>query len=200
MSSRNRPLHPRQNNSPSTRNHHAARKKSQLNERHPSLLKKTNLTCPHHQTLKNHPYPKNHRRYHRNVARFDTTASSKHHPVTNPLMNFPLSWQPTSRSSKMFSARTPSPLVQHGTKNKRKRFLLSNPKKLPQSRESLGIYLGTYVNPKTEESKVYLNLRLVTTKARQVQLAQFGMELADQFASSKHRMSINRQPRACQAG
>ncbi len=72
-------------------------------------------------------------------------------------------------------------------------------KKLPQSRESLGIYLGTYVNPKTEGSKVYLNLRLVTTKAHQVPLARFGMELADQFASSKHRMSINRQPRACQA-
>jgi hypothetical protein len=72
-------------------------------------------------------------------------------------------------------------------------------KKVPQSRESLSIYLGTYVNPKTEGSKVYLNLRLVTTKAHQVPLARFGMELADQFASSKHRMSINRQPRACQA-
>jgi hypothetical protein len=72
-------------------------------------------------------------------------------------------------------------------------------KKLPQSKESLGIYLGTYVNPKTEGSKVYFNLRLVTTKAHQVPLARFGMELADQFASSKHRMSIHRLPRACQA-
>jgi hypothetical protein len=45
-------------------------------------------------------------------------------------------------------------------------------KKLPQSRESLGIYLGPYVNPKTEGSKVYLNLRLVTTKAHQVPLAK----------------------------
>jgi hypothetical protein len=72
-------------------------------------------------------------------------------------------------------------------------------KKLRQSRESLSIYLGTYANPKTEGSKVYLNLRLVTTKAHQVPLARFGMELADQLASSKHRMSINRQPRACQA-
>jgi hypothetical protein len=72
-------------------------------------------------------------------------------------------------------------------------------KKLPQSRESLSIYLGTYVNPKTEGNKVYLNLRLVTVKARQVPLARFGMELADQFGSSKYRMSIHRQPRACQA-
>jgi hypothetical protein len=76
---------------------------------------------------------------------------------------------------------------------------LKSYKKLPQSRESLGIYLGTYVNPKTEGRKVYLNLRLATTKAHQVPLARFGMELADQFASSKHRMAINRQPRACQA-
>jgi hypothetical protein len=76
---------------------------------------------------------------------------------------------------------------------------LKSPKTIPQSRESLGIYLGTYVNPKTEGSKVYLNLRLVTTKAHQVPLARFGMELADQFANSKHRMSIHRQPRACQA-
>jgi hypothetical protein len=82
-----------------------------------------------------------------------------------------------------------------------KAFLpVKSPKKLPQSRESLGIYLGTYVNPKTEGNKVYLNLRLVTTsKAHQVRLARFGMELADQFASSKHCMSIQRQPKACQA-
>jgi hypothetical protein len=76
---------------------------------------------------------------------------------------------------------------------------LKSPKKLPQSRESIGIYLGTYVNPKTEGSKIYLNLRLVTTKAHQVPLARFGMELTDQFASSKHKMSIHRQPRGCQA-
>jgi hypothetical protein len=77
---------------------------------------------------------------------------------------------------------------------------LKSPKKIPKSKESLGIYLGTYVNPKTEGSKVFLNLRLVTTKkAQQVPVARFGMELADQFASSKHCMSINRQPRACQA-
>jgi hypothetical protein len=71
--------------------------------------------------------------------------------------------------------------------------------KIPASRESLGIYLGTYVNPKTEGSKVYLNLRLVTLKTPLVPLTRFGMELADHFSSSKHRMSINRQPRACQA-
>jgi hypothetical protein len=73
------------------------------------------------------------------------------------------------------------------------------PKKLPQSRESLGIYLGTYINPKTEGSKVYLNIWLVTTKAHHVPPAQFGKEHADQFASSKHSMAIHRQPRACQA-
>jgi hypothetical protein len=76
---------------------------------------------------------------------------------------------------------------------------VKSPKKLPQSRESLGIYPGTYVNPKTEGSKVYLNLRLVTTKAHQVPLAGFGVELTDQFASSKHRMAIQRQASTCQA-
>ncbi len=76
---------------------------------------------------------------------------------------------------------------------------IKKPSKLPASRESLGIYLGTYVNPKTEGSKVYLNLRLVTLTPHQVALERFGMELADQFASSKHRMSIHRQPRPCQA-
>jgi hypothetical protein len=76
---------------------------------------------------------------------------------------------------------------------------IKSPKKLPQSRESTSIYLGTYVNPKTEGSKVYLNLRLVTNKEHPVPLARFGMELADHFASSKHRISIHRQPRACQA-
>jgi hypothetical protein len=74
------------------------------------------------------------------------------------------------------------------------------PQNILQSRESLGIYYPrTHVNPKTEGSKVYLNLQLVTTKAPQVPPAHFGMELGDQFASSKHRMSIQRQPRACQA-
>jgi hypothetical protein len=34
---------------------------------------------------------------------------------------------------------------------------MKNPSKLPASRESLGIYLGTYVNPKPDGSKVYLN-------------------------------------------
>jgi hypothetical protein len=76
---------------------------------------------------------------------------------------------------------------------------VKSPQKILQSRESLGIYLGTCVNPKTEGSKVYLNLRLVTTKAHQVPLAQFGMELADQFANFKHHMSIQRQPKAWQA-
>ncbi len=76
---------------------------------------------------------------------------------------------------------------------------IKKPSKLPASRESLGIYLGTYVNPKSDGSKVYLNLRLVTMLPHHVPLERFGMELADQFASSKHRMTIHRQPRPCQA-
>jgi hypothetical protein len=62
--------------------------------------------------------------------------------------------------------------------------------KLPASRESLGIYLGTYVNPKVDGSKVYLNVRLVTSKPHHVPLERFGMELSDHFTSSKHRMSL----------
>jgi hypothetical protein len=159
------------------------------------LPKKTNLKRPRHQTLKNHLHPNNHRRYHRTVARFDTAASSKDHPVINPLTNFSLSWQPTSQDvlGKDVSLTA-------WDKEQTKAFPpVKSPQKLPQSRESLSIYLGTYVNPKTEGSKVYLNLRLVTTKAHQVPLAQFGMKRADQFASSKYRMSFQRQPRARQA-
>jgi hypothetical protein len=71
---------------------------------------------------------------------------------------------------------------------------LKSSSKIPSSRESIGIYLGNYVNPKTDGSRVYLNLRLVTFKTLKVPLARFGMELADHFANSKHRISIRRQP------
>jgi hypothetical protein len=76
---------------------------------------------------------------------------------------------------------------------------LKKPSKLPTSRESLGIYLGTYINPKTEGSKVYLNLRLMAYTSHPVPLEKFGMELADQFKASTCSMSIHRQPRPCQA-
>ena len=38
---------------------------------------------------------------------------------------------------------------------------------VPDSRESLGIYLGTYINPKTDGGKIYMNLRWVTFKKTQ---------------------------------
>ena len=70
--------------------------------------------------------------------------------------------------------------------------------KLPASRESLGIYLGTYINPKTDGSKIYLNLRLITFQPPPVPLERF-VEVADHFANSKTRMTLNRQPRSWQA-
>jgi hypothetical protein len=76
---------------------------------------------------------------------------------------------------------------------------IKRPSKLPSSRESLGIYLGTYVNPKKDGSRIYLNLRLITFKQNPVPLARFGIELSDHFSNSKHDMFMQRQPRPCQA-
>jgi hypothetical protein len=71
--------------------------------------------------------------------------------------------------------------------------------KLPESREALGIYLGSYINPKVDGSSIYLNLRLVTLKDNYVPLDRFGMEVADHMSRSKHRISMGKQPRPCQA-
>ncbi len=68
---------------------------------------------------------------------------------------------------------------------------------VPDSRESLGIYLGTYVNPKSDGGKIYMNLRWVTFKKPPVPLNRFGMELSD--ALPLHKMSMNKQPLPCQA-
>jgi hypothetical protein len=76
---------------------------------------------------------------------------------------------------------------------------IRTPTNMPASRESLGIYFATYVNPRAEGSQIYLNLRLVTTKPHHVPLNKFGMELSEHFARSKHRLTINRQPKPCQA-
>ena len=42
--------------------------------------------------------------------------------------------------------------------------LIKKKEDVPDSRESLGIYLGTYINPKTEGGKIYMNLHWVTFK------------------------------------
>jgi hypothetical protein len=76
---------------------------------------------------------------------------------------------------------------------------LRNPDKIPPSRESLGIYLGGYINPKQDGSKVYLNLRLITFKKHPVPMEKFGIELQDGLSNSKHKFTIRRQPRSCQA-
>jgi hypothetical protein len=76
---------------------------------------------------------------------------------------------------------------------------IKKPNKLPASQESLGINLGTYVNPKADGSNVYLNLRWVTFQPHHVPLDRFGMELADQFANSKHGVTMHHLPRPCQA-
>jgi hypothetical protein len=76
---------------------------------------------------------------------------------------------------------------------------IKRPEKIPSTRESLGIYLGTYVNPKQDGSTVYLNLRLITFKKNPVPMDRFGTELADGFANSKFDITIRRNPRACQA-
>ena len=76
---------------------------------------------------------------------------------------------------------------------------LKRPEKIPSTRESLGIYLGTYINPKQDGSTVFLNLRLITFKKNPVPMERFGAELADQLANSKFNVSIRRNPKACQA-
>ena len=40
---------------------------------------------------------------------------------------------------------------------------LRTPTDVPDSRKSLGIYLGTYVNPKSNGNAVWINLRWVTS-------------------------------------
>jgi hypothetical protein len=74
---------------------------------------------------------------------------------------------------------------------------LKTPADIPDSRESLGIYLGTYVNPKSDGNAVWINLRWVTSRDPPVPLERFGMELAD--ALPKHKMSMTKQPQPCQA-
>jgi hypothetical protein len=73
------------------------------------------------------------------------------------------------------------------------------PSDVPESRESLGIYLGNYINPKQDGSKIYLNLRWVVGNDRSllVPIDRFGMELAD--ALPKLKMSMQRQPNPCQS-
>jgi hypothetical protein len=68
---------------------------------------------------------------------------------------------------------------------------------VPDSRESLGIYLGNYINPKEDGSKIYLNLRWITFKDTAVPLERIGMELAD--ALPRLQMAMNRQPQPCQS-
>jgi hypothetical protein len=74
---------------------------------------------------------------------------------------------------------------------------LKLPSDVPESRDSIGIYLGNYINPKQDGSKIYMNLRWVTKKDPPVPLARFGMELAD--ALPKLKMSMMKQPNPCQA-
>jgi hypothetical protein len=76
---------------------------------------------------------------------------------------------------------------------------VKRPNRLPSSRESLGIYLGNYINPKPDGSKIYLNLRLGTLLPHHVPLEKFGVELSDHFSSAKEKMSIYKQPKPCQA-
>ena len=59
------------------------------------------------------------------------------------------------------------------------------------------MYLGTYVNPKEDGSKTFMNLRWVTYSTPQVPLERFGIEVSD--ALRKHNMQMNKQPYACQA-
>ena len=75
--------------------------------------------------------------------------------------------------------------------------LIKIPEDVPESRESLGVYLGTYINPKEDGGNLYLNLRWVTYATPPVALDRFGMEVSD--ALRKHKMSMNKQPFACQA-
>jgi hypothetical protein len=75
--------------------------------------------------------------------------------------------------------------------------ILKTQEDIPESRESLGIYLGTYINPKEDGGKVYMNLRWVIATKPPVPLEKFGMELSD--ALPRLNMMMNKQPYPCQA-
>ena len=74
---------------------------------------------------------------------------------------------------------------------------LQSPDAVPTSRKLIGIYLGTYINPKEDGSHIYMNLRWITSTTPPVPLDRFGMELAD--ALPRFKMQMNKQPQACQA-
>jgi hypothetical protein len=77
---------------------------------------------------------------------------------------------------------------------------LKLPSDVPESRESIGIYLGNYINPKQDGSKIYMNLRWIVVTDRFGPLVppeRFGMELAD--ALPKLKMSMQKQPNPCQS-
>jgi hypothetical protein len=74
---------------------------------------------------------------------------------------------------------------------------IKTPDDIPDSRESIGIYMGQYINPKEDGSKVYFNLRWITYMKTPVPLERFGMELSD--ALPRLKMFMNKQPQACQA-
>jgi hypothetical protein len=74
---------------------------------------------------------------------------------------------------------------------------LRTPADIPDSWESLGIYLGTYVNPKSNDNAVWINLPWVTSRDPPVPLERFGMELPD--ALPKHKMWMTKQPQPYQA-
>jgi hypothetical protein len=77
---------------------------------------------------------------------------------------------------------------------------LKLPSDVPDSQESLGIYLGTYINLKQDSSKIYMNLRWIAAtdcSGPLVPLKRFGMELADTLP--KLKISMQKQPLPCQS-
>ena len=74
---------------------------------------------------------------------------------------------------------------------------IKTPEDIPDSRETIGIYLGQYINPKEDGSRAYFNLRWITFMKPPVPLERFGIEVAD--ALTRQKMFMNKQPQACQA-
>ena len=131
------------------------------------MPRKANLKYPQHQTLKNYLHAKNHRQ---NCGSVQYNGFIETPPSDKPFDKFLTILTAYFQIIQDVLGKDIS--LAAWDEEQTKAFPpIKSYKKLLQSRESLGIYLGTYVNPKTEGSKVYLNPRLVTTKAHQVPLA-----------------------------
>ena len=79
--------------------------------------------------------------------------------------------------------------------------VITHPNKFPSGKEKnpLYIYTGSYINPKREGSKVWIQLRFVHELPIKLELHKLGEMLQDAFSDLPFDVRFNRQPMHCQA-